>query len=549
MAHFSSFSKWFYRGEGNKTLVISNPDTRQVLRLQKSSVSLKNLPNFSGNTRQQEVERCIKFYKQVFIPLLSRKYVEPGTLVQLSAHFMEKIKDLVTCANKERPKFRLSKEVSCQNKFGILMPDFCFVSDDVYANDVEGVTTPPTFCVEIKPKCGTLPTCSGLEKNSYREVKESVCKFCLLQWTKVNKEGEYPRRSSYCPIDLFSSDIKRVWHALTCLLYNPQNNFRIFQDGTQVYFSEAMAPSYDHLDIGYLINKRQSNTYTTEYQPYLSQLDNILEQWFPKQGIKDLTNDACNGIFSTELLSITMFLATLLQLLVHDSKEGTIDHDHDGDSNMCNHPVCKESTYDEGYSPKILTQLMAKNLAFGQGGVLRKILDVQKLDCIGSDEAFIIFDTLCSKGHQDAIDSHNFGLWKESCDCNIVGQNKHMCAKCEGAPINIINCDCEITNFNTDCEDINDVCTSSIDNPSVNSLTKFLIAASANDCSIMISFHEVVNGSQTDLGCFEDVLTGKIYKYSIGIVDLDQKESGRIPKYYKDYHSIIDNYLHFNKNV
>jgi hypothetical protein len=174
-------------------------------------------------------------------------------------------------------------------------------------------------------------------------------------------------------------------------------------------------------------------------------------------------------------------------------------------------------------------------LAFGQDGVLRKILDVQKLDKIGTDNAFSSFNTLCANGPKELIDLHILTFNQNSLKCSINASNN---AK--------TNDNCDRTQTSANCDEsiytTNDLSIAS----ELDSLTKFLIAASANDCSIMISFQEVLNGSPKNLSCFEEVLTGKVYKYSIAIVDLDQKDSDRIPKYYKEYQDIVDNYLHFN---
>ena len=163
----------------------------------------------------------------------------------------------------------------------------------------------PIFCVEIKPKCGTLPVCTELENNAYKKVKESICKYCLFQWTKVNKQGKYLQRSGYCPLDLFSSDIGRVWHALMRLFKNPQNNLRIFKDGKVIYSEETISPpSTDHIS--------DDNTTDTSPSPHLLQLEDILMASFVSKNAKPLTNN--EEINSNNLTSSTMFLATILQI-------------------------------------------------------------------------------------------------------------------------------------------------------------------------------------------------------------------------------------------
>ena len=520
MSNFLSLSKWFYRGEGNKTLALSNPETRKVLCLQKSSVAQRDL----AENLQLDFERKIKLRQQIFVPLLSEKYVKPGTIVELPQDFMAKNKDLVSCTSKKRPRCRLNKEVHEQNKFGILMQDFCFVPE-IYANEVEDKMAPPTFCVEIKPKCGTLPACIQLEESPYSKVKESICKYCLFQWTKVNKEEKYPRRSGYCPLDLFSSDANRVWHALTCLLKDPQNNFKIFQDGKLMYSGETIVPSHGKLDSNSTPDKVPSNTMTGQCYPHLSNLEEVLRRSFPDHHSKSVVNHNFYGqTDGANLTSITIFLATLLQLLLRDSNPNTPDcsccshyqdrNHHNGyHHSFSKHPICAASQYDPDAMIGVPTHLAWKGLVFGQGGVLRKILDVQKLDSIGTDRAFHIFNEVCANGFKDDINSHIFSF------------NKNL-MKCIDGNV------CDDLSFRS----------------KLDSLVKFLIAASANDCSIMISFQEVIGSMPKDLSCFEDVLTGKIYKYSIAIVDLDLKSSDRIAKYYKEYHDIVDNYLHFIAN-
>ena len=552
------FSKWIYRGEGNRTLVIANPKTREVLRLEKSTIASKDQPNLcilqNANRKESEclrkkMEKCIKFTKQVFIPLIGEKYVECGAIVDLPEDFISKNKDLVTSANKERPNFRLNKEVNGQTKFGILVPDFCFVpGDGVYANEIEGNATVPTFCVEIKPKYGTLPACEGIGTSLYRDVKQTICKYCLMQWTKVNKERKYPQRSGYCPLDLFSSDVKRVWHALICLLKDPQNNLRIFQNGKRVYSGEMATPSYDQLDNGKLTDKVPSKNGTIEHQQHLLQPEEVLRHSF---GSLYSTNHKLHGeIDGTNLTSTTIFLLTLLQLLIHDSNETTIHHCPSRNHHSLGHPVCNASQYNEGmYSPGIPTWLMSKGLGFGQGGVFRKILDVQKMDSIGTDKAFSIFSELRDYGLKDVIDSFTYTLNESSPKCCVdVHKNAQNNDLCDG--IQLFNAKSDSAHTNNDCDkpikngyiySSNDLSIAS----KLDSLSKFLIAASANDCSIMISFQEAMDATSTDASCFEDVLTRKIYKYSIAVVDLDQKGSGRVEKYYKEYRDIIDNYLHF----
>ena len=538
MSKFLSFSNWFYRGEGNKSLVISNPETRQVLRLQKSRVTSPNEVDSAIVTDQKrsqdlrlEFEKSIKFAKQVFIPLLSEKYFKPGDVVELSDQFMMKIKDLMISASNVRPKFRLDKEVNHRSKYAVLMRDFCFVSDNgVYANESKNMMNAPTYCVEIKPKCGTLPVCEGLEEGSYPNVKESICKYCLLQWTKVDKEGKYEHRSDYCPLDLFSSDVTRVWYALTCLLKNPQNNFKIFKDGVLVYSGE-----------------KTSATIASKH--CLSQVEKLLRQSFHSHHSDSSTNCYFCGEIHEDGSNLTpteMFLATILQLLVHDSIESTMIGFHPcSNHNESMHPICAASQCnDPDNLTSIPKSLSSRGLSFGQGGVLRKILDVQKLDSIGDVKALSIFNELRSSGHKDVIDSYIFTLGENFSKC--CSKDFKLEVKCDEAQTSTSS-DNECANTKYDNMANRQVFNGDLSvTDQLDCLAKFLVAATGNDCSIMISFQEVASEISNGCSYFEDAITGKVYKYSIAVVDVDQKKSDRIVNYHKVYHDIVDNYLYFN---
>ncbi len=55
-----------------------------------------------------------------------------------------------------------------------------------------------TICVELKPKWGSLPIASS----GIHPIKKDMCRYCMLQVVRK-------KRSYYCPIDLFSSDVFR----------------------------------------------------------------------------------------------------------------------------------------------------------------------------------------------------------------------------------------------------------------------------------------------------------------------------------------------------
>jgi hypothetical protein len=77
----------------------------------------------------------------------------------------------------------------------------------------------------------------------------------------------------------------------------------------------------------------------------------------------------------------------------------------------------------------------------------------------------------------------------------------------------------------------------------------FLISHTSKDLSVMISFREIDNSNQIlkDLG--EDgnlEFNGKFFKYRIGVVDLDPKQSLLIKQYFDLDKNIVSNFKNYD---
>lgn len=570
MEHIKSFWKWFYRGEGNKSIVISNPSTRKVLRLRKVPTQTKNdakqtnewtqinikAPSIFPSNMREELTRNIDFCRDIFVPLLGEKYVHPGTLVDLPRDFVIGIKHLVTSENRDRPRHRLTKEVRADCGWGVLFPDACFVSECSQNSHPE---TRPTFSVEIKPKLGTLPYCDTKcskcdeQSSAYHKARQSVCKYCLLQWEKVYKDGKYPRRSGYCPLDLFSNNTRRVLYALMCLLKDPQNNLRIFKDGTLVYSGETNVPlnnsSQFDSAVPYVDPAPSANDPVPNHNGTLLDLEDTLRSSFiASHRTVTSGNLFGQGDDTVPLDQCTMLIVTLLQLLVDDSNNGrTVDDD----VLIPNPPVCAESRYNDSVSfmnDIFQSHLDSSCISFGKSGILNKIVEVQKLDKLGSDEVFKIYEDISNnaKLNDNILRSSKFTLEHPATDGVDGGTvTKQVTLKYfedESVHQSIFGMQNLTVSKSSPTGVGDELCIAS----KLNDIVKFLIAATANDCSIMISFQQIDDVPTSSTSYILEAVTGVYFKYSIAVVDLDPKNLSRIPKYHSEYHEIIKNYLHFS---
>lgn len=214
---------WCYRGEGNASIVAASLKENIVYRIRKAEndetdKTLQIIPiksPFIG----------IGFVENVMKDFISPQFLAPMKAVKVPDGLIEVIE---TSWRKLRPGFRLCKSVSCETMEATEMPDLCFLS---CCNADESVK--PTYSFEIKPKWGLLPV-----TGSVADVKRSNCRFCMHQFLKL-KQGKWTKKSSYCPIDLFSGCHTRMKSALHNLYTCPQNNFCIFKNGQRIWGNQT----------------------------------------------------------------------------------------------------------------------------------------------------------------------------------------------------------------------------------------------------------------------------------------------------------------------
>ncbi|OCT85587.1 inositol-pentakisphosphate 2-kinase isoform X2 [Xenopus laevis] len=209
-------NEWNYHGEGNKSLVVSHAQSCVVLRF------LKFLPNINKSTEEvyQHLHNILDFGKHIMKQFLGENYVHHGEVVQLPLDFLKR---LCLKVQSERPESRCEKEMDVSG-YAMCLPNLTRLQTFPF------LECRPIFCIEIKPKCGFIPSSAHITK----EIKKKVCRFCMHQHLKVAK-GKWKRISKYCPLDLFSGNKPRMHFALMNLLQESQNNLKVFKNGELIY--------------------------------------------------------------------------------------------------------------------------------------------------------------------------------------------------------------------------------------------------------------------------------------------------------------------------
>ncbi|KAI6242735.1 Inositol-pentakisphosphate 2-kinase [Aphelenchoides fujianensis] len=89
----------------------------------------------------------------------------------------------------------------------------------------------PTITFEIKPKQGFYQKHPG--------IGLQYCNNCILQLEKWNSAA-FEKMYDFCPLELYSGDLPRMFAALGSLIADPHRNLRIFLDGNPIHDEEAV---------------------------------------------------------------------------------------------------------------------------------------------------------------------------------------------------------------------------------------------------------------------------------------------------------------------
>ena len=131
-----------------------------------------------------------------------------------------------------RAAHRLNRELDVDSTVGLLLPDLCIPFGDLAPQQQQ------TVCIEVKPKCGFLPSTLA---HTEHPVKLRMCRYCMHQHLKV-KLNKVQGLTGYCPLKLFAHDDAAAQHdAILALFEHAQNNLDVFVDGTRIDWSDRDA--------------------------------------------------------------------------------------------------------------------------------------------------------------------------------------------------------------------------------------------------------------------------------------------------------------------
>ncbi|CAB4267525.1 unnamed protein product [Prunus armeniaca] len=235
---------WVYRGEGAANLVLGYSGSApafigKVMRLQKAPINgSKSMNSPTALTMHERLLwkdtedivatsnkelACQLFVKHIMSPLLGSTHVDSGMRVPASKEFLESVEKNIIC---QRPASRVdAAKVDTQCDSVLLMSDH-----SLFPRGTQEVE--PCISVEIKPKCGFLPSSKFIDEGN--AIKRSITRFRMHQALKLH-QGEVSEYSEYNPLDLFSGSKERIHKAIRDLFSTPQNNFRVFLNGSQIF--------------------------------------------------------------------------------------------------------------------------------------------------------------------------------------------------------------------------------------------------------------------------------------------------------------------------
>ncbi|XP_020403557.1 inositol-pentakisphosphate 2-kinase IPK1 isoform X1 [Zea mays] len=234
---------WVYKGEGAANLILSYTGSSptmlgKVLRVKKLLNDKSQLPPscmvFSSHEQLLwgHIPELVESVKQdclaqayavhVMSQHLGANHVDGGVHVRVSRDFLELVEKNVLSS---RPPWRVNaSSIDITADAALLIADH-----SLFSGTPKGSSC---IAVEIKAKCGFVPSSEYISKDN--SIKKQVTRYKMHQHLKFH-QGEISKTSEYNPLDLFSESKERISMAIKSFFSTPQNNFRIFVNGSLAF--------------------------------------------------------------------------------------------------------------------------------------------------------------------------------------------------------------------------------------------------------------------------------------------------------------------------
>jgi inositol-pentakisphosphate 2-kinase len=190
-------------------------------------LKLRKLAQIKNNVENDQ-ERYWLSYELISV-LFGEEHNPEVSLVEISEdlllRFQSKLSDIV---------------LDPKQTHAVIMPDLT----RLFENESKALT------VEIKPKW------AHMSKSARDDARfQQRCRYCMHQHFK-RMNGKIEKVSEFCPLDLYSMDEERMKRALEKLINCPQNNLKLFANGSQISYEniadairDAIPADGDALDI------------------------------------------------------------------------------------------------------------------------------------------------------------------------------------------------------------------------------------------------------------------------------------------------------------
>ncbi|XP_043504266.1 inositol-pentakisphosphate 2-kinase [Polistes fuscatus] len=474
----------------------------EVIRFRKSSLPGENLPDNNDDDDDDDdndeeekirVKREVEFVKHIVSGYLG-SYIRIPKIVRYDT---KDVAELLQIIHPFRPdKRRCKKKVK---KYAMKMPDYALLPLKFAKLDPDVFRNKSIFAVEIKPKQG------------YQRKEEQLlqlCPYCLAQYYKL-KNKMIDHRSSYCPFDLFSGDEKRMKEAIKGLLRSPQNNLKIFKDGTIIYDQEFS----------------------------MNDLETVLNDCY--QSVDD---DVC-----TKESTINLFCNLTCTALLHSfpqsecSKvimQSTLERNRFYHISECDSEVTRDTNKEFISKTRKLFYLIKEECNretndLPKDCVLERILSMQRLPYVGTEYIYDIYDKYSTVIDDEIIYSHLINSSRNyTKEIHEVSNENHTSNWLTTASKNEEFTD-KSNNGKKDIEHNSHRISNNINEKDLIALQNYLLFSTARDCSILITFQQLKPEALLSvpkeyvIKISEDLC----FLTSVNVSDVDPKSMSSIPRH------------------